>query len=258
VCSGMDVDPDQPRVHCSDARDLSMLSDGEANLVVTSPPYNLDVDYDSHDDDLPLAEYRQFIGDVFDEAYRVLASDGRMAVVVGIGTGQPVRDRPAMVKEAARSAGFELRGITIWDKCNSDSSSAWGSWRSASNPRQIFQHEHILVFYKNDPGRSEKRQNTLPKDEFMQFTKSVWHIKPERGVDDHPAPFPPEIPYRLVKLHSYPGDVVVDPFAGSGTAVAVANCLSREAIGVEISEEYADLARKRVDGFTWQEDLTDW
>lgn len=249
------MDQDLERIHCADARDMGMLDDGEANLVVTSPPYNLDVDYATHDDDLPLAEYRQFLGDVFEEAYRILASDGRMATVVGIGTGQPVRDRPAVVKEAARSAGFHLRDITIWDKGDSEGSSAWGSWRSASNPRQIFQHEHILVFYKNEPGRAETRSETLPKDEFMQFVKSVWHVKPERGIEDHPAPFPPEIPYRLIKMHSYPGDVVVDPFAGSGTTVAVAETLDRQGIGIEVSEEYVDLARKRLDQFTRQESL---
>lgn len=238
-----------PTLLTGDARNLEMIDDETVDLIVTSPPYNLGVDYDSTDDDLDESEYRSFLEDVLEECYRVLSSDGRIAVNVGLGVGRPIVDLPSIVRDCASEAGFSLRGKYVWDKGAAESSSAWGSWRSASNPREIIVHEMILVFYADSPGRHETRSETLPKDDFMQSIKSVLRVDPETNVD-HPAPFPPEIPCRLIQLHSYRGDTVLDPFSGTGTTCAVAAALDREAIGVDVSEKYTEMARERCRGFS--------
>lgn len=237
----------EPDIYHGDARNMDMLDDATANLVVTSPPYNLGVDYSDIDDDLDPAEYCRFISEVLEECYRILDDDGRLAINVGLGVGRPLTNIPRIVQDCAEEAGFSLRDVHIWDKGESESSSAWGSWRSSSNPREIIQHEKILIFYKHYPGRQETRLRTIGKDDFMEITKSVWHVSPETAVD-HPAPYPPEIPRRLINLHSYSGDTVVDPFVGSGTTCAVASALDRRAIGIDLSEEYVEMAEKRCNG----------
>lgn len=227
------------------AKDMKRVDDESVNLIVTSPPYNLGVDYDVYDDDLRTEDYTESLKSAIDECYRILCQDGRLAVVVGLGTGRPMDDVPGIVKDTCESVGFYLRDRFIWNKEESESSSAWGSWRSASNPRQIYTHEEILVFYKSQPGRDEVRGETIPKNEFMKFIKSVWNVKPESGTE-HPAPFPPEIPYRLIKLYSYEGDTVIDPFCGTGTTCLVAERLNRNWIGSDISEEYVNMAKERI------------
>lgn len=238
----------------SDARELD-IDDDSVDLICTSPPYNVGIDYedDETDDSLSMSEYRSLLRDVFDECRRVLESDGRMAVNVSPVVGRPMIDLPRTVKDIAEDAGLHLRDEIVWVKGDSESSSAWGSWRSASNPRQIMQHESVLVFYLDSAGREETRSETLPKDEFLDFSKSVWTIKPDTNHVDHPAAFPAELPYRILRLHSYRGDRVLDPFAGSGTTVAVADALGRDAVGVDVSEEYVERARERVRSFRLEE-----
>ena len=247
------------QIHEADSRDMHAIDDDAVDLVVTSPPYNLNVEYDTHDDALPSGDYADLLRDVFAECYRVLRPDGRMCVNVGIGAGHPVDDKPAIVKRiATEDVGFRLRDKRVWDKGDSEQSSAWGSWRSASNPRTIFNHEEILTFYPERPGRDDTKAKTLTKPEFMRYVKSVWSIKPERGKPDHPAPFPREVPSRLIKLYSYEGDTVLDPFAGTGTTIEAALDLDRHGIGYEVSPDYASLARKNAEAIDAQTSVVDF
>lgn len=227
-----------------DARDLP-TDDETTHLVVTSPPYNLGVAYDEHDDELPIEDYGRLLKSAFRECRRVLVPGGRLCVVVGLGAGVPCDDKPRVVSDAARAVGFGLRDKFIWDKGTSESSSAWGSWRSPSNPREIFQHEEILVFYKDRPDRPDKSGQTISKPDFLDCIKSVWQVNPVSDPD-HPAAFPADIPRRLIKLYSFPDDVVLDPFAGSGTTCLAAKRLGRRFIGVELSPEYVAVAQRRV------------
>ncbi len=145
--------------------------------------------------------------------------------------------------------GYNMRGEIIWNKAASASpSTAWGSWQSAANPILRDIHEYILVFSKGDYNRISKgKKNTIAKEQFMEWTKSIWVMNPELAKRvNHPAPFPEELPYRLIQLYSFKGDIILDPFIGSGTTAVSAVRTERKFVGYEISQEYINLAEKRL------------
>ena len=143
-----------------------------------------------------------------------------------------------------------MRGEVIWDKgASAAASTAWGSWRSASNPTLRDVHEYILVFSKGSFRRMNhhKRANTITRDEFLEYTRSVWSFGAESARKiGHPAPFPVELPYRLIQLYTYAGEVVLDPFMGSGQTAIAALKAGRHYAGYEVDEGYAELAEKRI------------
>jgi site-specific DNA-methyltransferase (adenine-specific) len=147
------------------------------------------------------------------------------------------------------SIGFLMRGEIIWDKAASASpSTAWGSWLSASNPVLRDVHEYILVFSKTGFRRPKgDRENTIQKEDFLEWTKSVWAFPAVRASKiGHPAPFPIELPHRCIQLYTYKGDVVLDPFAGSGTTCLAALQDGRIYVGYETNAEYCQLAEERL------------
>ena len=147
-----------------------------------------------------------------------------------------------------------MRGEIIWNKAASASpSTAWGSWMSASNPTLRDIHEYILIFSKGDYKRHRNKietgikQNTIIKEQFMEWTKSIWTFKAESAKKiGHPAPFPIDLPYRLIQLYSFETDVILDPFIGSGTTAVAALKSSRKYVGFEINRDYIKLTDKRV------------
>lgn len=146
-----------------------------------------------------------------------------------------------------------MRGEIIWDKAASASpSTAWGSWRSPANPTLRDTHEYILVFCKDTFSRKAPvgRASTISRDEFLEYTKSVWTFPAESAKKvGHPAPFPVELPYRLVQLYTFENEVVLDPFVGSGATCIAALKANRFYIAYDVSEEYVRLAEKRVREF---------
>ncbi|MBC8225420.1 site-specific DNA-methyltransferase [Candidatus Bathyarchaeota archaeon] len=234
------------KVICGDSRDISMIPDESVHLMVTSPPYNVGKDYD---EDLGLEEYRGLLRDVFGEVHRKLVAGGRACVNVANLGRRPYIPLHSYIIEDMAEIGFLMRGEIIWSKAASaGSSTAWGSWLSASNPTLRDIHEYILVFSKGSMKRErEGRESTITRDEFLEYTKSIWSFPTESAKRvGHPAPFPVELPYRLIQLYSYRGDVVLDPFCGSGTTCIAALRTNRHFIGVDNSAEYVELARKRI------------
>ena len=145
--------------------------------------------------------------------------------------------------------GFAMRGEIIWNKAASASpSTAWGIWQSAANPILRDIHEYILIFSKGDYKRDKKgKEDTITKDQFMEWTKSIWSMNAESAKRiGHPAPFPEELPFRLIQLYSFKGDIILDPFMGSGTTGVAALKAERKFIGYEISSEYIELSKKRI------------
>ena len=167
--------------------------------MVTSPPYNVGKDYD---DDLTLAEYLSFLKRVWAETYRVLVPGGRACINVANLGRKPYIPLHAFIIHDMNEIGFLMRGEIIWDKgASASSSTAWGSWQSASNPTLRDTHEYILVFSKGNFRREklDGRTDTISKEEFLEFTKSVWSFAAEFAKKiGHPAPFPIELPYRLI------------------------------------------------------------
>jgi len=225
---------------------MSELPDNCLHLMVTSPPYNVTKDYDN---DLSLKEYLLLLKNVFSETYRVLVKGGRACINVANLGRKPYIPLSDYISHMMIEIGFYMRGEIIWNKgAGAGTSMAWGSWLSASNPVLRDTHEYILVFSKGDFAREAKnRVNTITKEQFMEWTKSVWTFNPESAKKvGHPAPFPNELPYRLIQLYTFKEDIVLDPFMGSGTTGLAAVRTDRKFIGYEINEEYAALSDKRV------------
>jgi len=226
---------------------MSELPDNSVHLMVTSPPYNVGKDYDQN---LSLEEYRSLLKRIFKETHRVLVPGGRACINVANLGRKPYIPLHSFIVEDMHDTGFLMRGELIWDKGASASpSTAWGTWLMANNPVLRDVHEYILVFCKDTFTRRNphKRKSTITKEEFLEFTKSVWQFAAERARKvGHPAPFPVELPYRLIQLYTFEGDVVLDPFVGSGTASIAALKTGRRYIGYDIDKKYCDIAIRRL------------
>jgi modification methylase len=217
------------------------------HLMVTSPPYNVTKAYD---EDLSLEEYLQLLRGVFLETYRVLVNGGRACVNIANLGRRPYLPLSDFISQIMLEIGFLMRGEVIWNKgAGAGVSMAWGSWQSASNPVLRDVHEYILVFSKGSFAREKSvdKVNTISKEQFMEWTKSVWTMNPESAQKvGHPAPFPIELPYRLIQLYTFSGDIVLDPFIGSGTTAIAARQAGRRYVGYENDPAYVQLAQNRI------------
>ena len=233
-------------VYCQDSRNMSQLPDSSVHLMVTSPPYNVGKDYDEN---LSLDEYRLLLRDVFRETYRVLAPGGRACINVANLGRKPYIPLHSCIIDEMEQIGYLMRGEIIWDKsASAGTSTAWGSWQSASNPTLRDVHEYILTFSKDSFQRPRgEKKNTITKEQFLEYTKSIWTFPAESAKKvSHPAPFPLELPYRLIQLYTFEGDVVLDPFCGSGSACVAAVMAGRRFVGYDVSEEYVRIAQMRI------------
>ncbi len=237
------------KIFCKTSTSMDELPDNSVHLMVTSPPYNVGKEYDQN---LTLDEYRVFLKSVWTEVKRVLVPGGRVCINVANLGRKPYIPLHSFIVEDMIDLDFLMRGEIIWNKASSGSpSTAWGSWLSAKNPTLRDIHEYILVFSKGMFGRGNlKRKSTIKKEEFLEYTKSVWTFSAESARKvGHPAPFPVELPYRLIQLYTFEDEVVLDPFMGSGQAAIAAVKTHRHYVGYDISKEYVKLAKKRIRDF---------
>ncbi len=238
------------RIFCKSSVSMDELPDSSVHLMVTSPPYNVGKQYD---DDLSLGEYRALLMSVFQETYRVLVPGGRVCINVANLGRKPYLPLHSFIIEDMQQIGFLMRGEILWNKGSSASAStAWGTWLKATNPVLRDIHEYILVFCKDTFTRKNpsKRESTISKEEFLEFTKSIWSFPAERARKiGHPAPFPVELPYRIIQLYTFAGDVVLDPFVGAGTSCIAAVKTDRRYVGYDVDEAYCSLAEQRIEQF---------
>ncbi|RKY40191.1 MAG: site-specific DNA-methyltransferase [Candidatus Omnitrophota bacterium] len=240
------------KIFCKSSESMSELPDNSVHLMITSPPYNVAKEYD---EDLSLEEYLQFLNRVWRETYRVLVPGGRVCINVANLGRKPYIPLHSYIIQGMLEIGYLMRGEIIWNKASSASpSTAWGSWLSAANPVLRDIHEYILVFCKETFSRKkENRKNTIKKDQFLEWTKSVWTFPAVSAKKiGHPAPFPEELPYRLIQLYSFKNDVILDPFVGSGTTCLAALKTGRKYVGYDNNPEYVKLAEERIKAYIRQ------
>lgn len=248
-------------VHGDSRRLTAYVAPDSAHLAITSPPYNVGIDYDTHDDRLSTDNYQALLREVFGECHRALVAGGRIAVIVPFGVGRkPWTPLAARVGDLLAELGFTLRGIIIWDKSTCGNRTSWGSYRLPSDPALRDRTEAIVVAHKGNGSlplpaavvQHDARGSYsafLPGELFLALTQDLWQVAPESAQRiGHPAPFPVELAARLIRLYGYPGCHVVDPFAGSGTVGLAAQRLGCRATLVDIDAGYCELATRRCAG----------
>lgn len=234
------------RIYHRDARDLSFIPDGVVSLTVTSPMYlGAGVKYSTASDEMNYEEYVDLHMAVYAECYRVTEPGGRIAIVVANVGRKPYVYLDRIHAGALSAAGFEQKGCIIWDK-GPVFGTAWGSWLMPTAPELRDRHEYIIIAQKPGVKRSQGRGD-ITSEEFTAATQSIWTIQPASAKKvGHPAPFPIEIPQRLIRLYTYKDDLLLDPFNGSGTTCQAAELLGRRWIGVDIDAGYCELAEANL------------
>ncbi len=229
------------------AATLAILPAASVHLAMTSPPYNVGIPYRGYADDLHPDAYLEWLARVWKALYRVLVPGGRFALNVAPTSIKEFHPIHHDLARGLRKMGYIMRTEIIWYKQTMGRRTAWGSWRSPSNPHIIPSWEYVLVFSKgqwNLPGPKEAIDIT--SEEFQRFSDGFWELKPERKRRGHPAPFPEQLVERIVKYYSYRGNVVLDMFGGSGTVAAVARATGRHYLYIDRSPEYCEAALSRV------------
>lgn len=239
----------QNQIICADnLAFLKSLPDECIDMVCTSPPYNFGISYSSTDDSLDWSLYFEQLFAVLDECVRVLKQGGRILINIMPCTTKQVPTH-YRITDYLMQKGMIWKAEIIWNKNHHNSRVALGSWASPSNPYIKYTHEFIEVFCKGTARKKGSRDDIdLTADEYIEWTRSVWNITPETHMKtwQHPAMFPKALVRRMLKLFSYQGDVILDPYNGVGTTTTVAQELKRQFIGVDISESYCETARKRL------------
>ena len=234
------------------------LAPESVDFIVTSPPYNVEVVYGTHRDDLSYADYLEFCEAWLKRCYEWLKPDGRMCLNIPLDKNKGGQQSVgADLTTLAKRLGFQYHSTIVWNEGNISRRTAWGSWVSASAPYVIAPVELIVVLYKREWKKtSGTRISDITPQEFMEWTNGLWTFNGEsRKRVGHPAPFPLELPKRCIKLFSYVGDTVLDPFAGSGTTLLAAIMHNRHAIGVEIEPAYCELAKQRIMQYLYSRQL---
>lgn len=242
------------RIHNADCLNKKALPANCCDLIVTSPPYNVGMAYDGSEegDAIDYEDYLKFTKKWLRNAYYWTRDTGRICVNVSIDKNkngkQPLS---AQVTQLAMEVGWKYHATIVWNEGNISRRTAWGSWMSASAPHVIAPVETVIVLYKNNWKRERQGRNDISAEEFKDWVFGVWTFNGESAKRvGHEAPFPRELPKRCIKLFSFVGDTVLDPFAGSGTTILEAVVNGRQGIGLEIENKYCELAERRVKEWT--------
>ena len=219
------------------------------DLIVTSPPYNVDIKYKTYDDRIAYKAYLDFTREWLEKCHILAKDDGRFCLNIPLDKNKGGQQAVcADITTIAKEVGWKYHATIIWNEQNISRRTAWGSWLSASAPYVIAPVEVIVVLYKSRwKKKGGSRKSDITKEEFLEWTNGVWNFSGEsRKKVGHPAPFPIELPRRCIKLFTFVGDTVLDPFLGSGSTLIACVKTGRRGIGVEIDEGYCRLAKGRV------------
>ena len=236
------------RIYNTDILQIDAIEEESIDLIVTSPPYDIDVKYQNYDDNLPYDQYLDFTKNWLSRVRNLARPDGRLCLNIPLDKNKGGQQSVcADITTIAKEVGWKYHSTVIWNEQNISRRTAWGSWMSASAPYVITPVETILVMYKTRWEKMQKGKSDITRDEFIQWTNGVWNFSGESKTKiGHPAPFPIELPKRCIKLFSYREGIVLDPFLGSGTTLIACLQTNRIGIGVEINKEYCQLAVERL------------
>ena len=228
--------------------DQTLFNEPFIDLIVTSPPYNVGIAYNNHKDTMSYEEYLDFSYRWLKNCFDWSKKSARLCLNVPLDKNKGgLKPVGADLTKIAQEAGWQYQSTIVWNEGNISRRTAWGSWMSASAPYVIAPVELIIVFYKEQWKKCYKGQSDISKEEFMSWTNGLWTFSGEsKKRIGHPAPFPKELPRRCIKLFSYVGDTIFDPFLGSGTTLIEAAILDRKGVGVEIDLNYCKLAKNRL------------
>lgn len=242
--------------HMDCLQGIKELSNNSIDLVITSPPYNVDLGknkyhknpYDLYNDNKEHSEYILWLKNIFSELYFKLVSGGRCVINIGDGQNGAVPTSSDIIQFMKEIGYIPLTHI-IWDKSQVGNRTAWGSFNSCSSPSFPTPFEHILVFCKETRKLQTKGETDLTKQEFIDWSLALWKFAPETKQKQfgHNAMFPEELPKRCIKMFSWVGATICDPFNGAGTTAVVCKKLNRKYIGFEISSEYINITNKRLE-----------
>jgi len=229
-----------------------LIPKNSVDLIVTSPPYNVDINYGVFKDNIPYDKYLEFTEAWLRKALELVKPDGRMCLNIPLDKskgreGEGFQSVYADVVAIAKKVGWKYFSTIVWNEGNISRRTAWGSFMSARAPYVIAPVEVIVVLYKQTWRKLRDGISDIMRQEFIEWTNGLWTFPGENPKRvGHPAPFPLELPKRCIKLFSYVGDLVLDPFLGSGTTCVAASLLRRRCIGVEINREYCEIAKNRL------------
>ena len=232
-----------------DVLTTDFIEKSSIDLIVTSPPYNVDIKYNSHNDEVSYPEYLEFTRNWLSRCFEWLKSDGRLCLNIPLDKNKGGQQSVgADITNIAKQIGFKYHSTIIWNEGNISRRTAWGSFQSPSAPYVIAPVELIVILYKeNWKKEKQNKASDITKKEFIEWTNGLWTFTGEsKKRVGHPAPFPVELPRRCIKLFSYVDDVVLDPFMGSGTTLIAAHQNKRKSIGIDIDKEYCSLAKNRL------------
>jgi len=227
----------------------NVIEKGSIDLIITSPPYNVSVKYNSHDDEMPYKDYLNFAREWLDKCYELAKDDGRFCLNIPLDKNKGGQQSVcADLTTIAKQIGWKYHSTIIWNEQNISRRTAWGSWLSASAPYVIAPVEVIVILYKKRwKKESGSRISDITKAEFQEWTNGVWNFSGEsKKRVGHPTPFPVELPKRCIKLFSFVGDAILDPFLGSGSTLVACSQTGRRGIGTEIDRSYCEIAKQRV------------
>lgn len=235
-------------IYNDDILKIKDIKNNSVDLIITSPPYNVDIQYNSHNDQMDYATYLAFTRKWLSKCYDLAKDDGRFCLNIPLDKNKGGQQSVcADITSIAKEIGWKYHSTIVWNEGNISRRTAWGSWLSASAPYVIAPVEVILILYKKFWKKMYPGKSDISKDEFMEWTNGVWTFCGEsKKRIGHPAPFPIELPRRCIKLFSYTKDTVLDPFLGSGTTLVACRSTKRKGIGIDIDKHYCALAKKRV------------
>jgi site-specific DNA-methyltransferase (adenine-specific) len=236
-------------IYNADILSTDCIAAESIDLIVTSPPYNVDIQYNSHDDKTTYEDYLVFTRSWLSKSYAITKTNGRLCLNIPLDKNKGGQQSVYVdVAAIAKQVGWKYHSTIIWNEQNISRRTAWGSWLSASAPFVIAPVEVIVVLYKGGWKRDGAgRSSDITRDEFLEWTNGVWTFSGEsKSRIGHPAPFPVELPRRCIKLFSFVGDTVLDPFLGSGSTLVACALNNRGGVGVEIDTGYCELAKRRV------------